>query len=153
MLGTVVVIILVAGIGYYFYNKSHTPATRATPAPAPAPAPAPVVQNPPPTNGNQNGGGDAALVSLQAFNANWQDTSGMLMLTTATWANNSNTDITSATLQCRQYNSAGTDLSEYRVALNGPTKAQTSSQFSNIALGATATGMAKVDCSIIHVKP
>jgi hypothetical protein len=156
MLGTVVVIILVAGIGYYFYNKSHTPATRATratPAPAPAPAPAPVVQNSPPANGNQNGGGDAALVSLQAFNANWQDTSGMLMLTTATWANNSNTDITSATLQCRQYNSAGTDLSEYRVALNGPTKAQTSSQFSNIALGATATGMAKVDCSIIHVKP
>jgi hypothetical protein len=153
MLGTVVVIILVAGIGYYFYNKSHTPATRATPAPAPAPAPAPVVQNPPPANGNQNGGGDAALVNLQAFNANWQDTSGMLMLTTATWANNSNTDITSATLQCRQYNSAGTDLSEYRVALNGPTKAQTSSQFSNIALGATATGMAKVDCSIIHVKP
>ncbi len=149
MMGTVVVIILVAGIGYYFYNKSHTPAK-------PAPAPAPTAQNPPASgsgSGSGNGGGNAALVNQQTFNAHWQDQSGMLVLTTATWANNSSTNITSATLQCRQYNAAGTDLSEYRVTLNGPTNAQASSTFTNIALGATATGMAKVDCSIIHVKP
>jgi hypothetical protein len=145
MVGTVVIVLLVAGLGYYFYSKSHVPAK-------PAPTPAPVVQTPPP-NGNSGNGGTAALVKLQSFNAHWQDESGMLTLTTATWANNSTTDIASATLQCRQFNTAGTDLSEYRVTLNGPTKAQASSQFSNISLGATASGMTKVDCSIIHVKP
>jgi hypothetical protein len=116
----------------------------------------PAAQNPPASgtgSGSGSGSGNAALVSQQSFNAHWQDKSGMLWLTTGTWANNSNTDITTATLQCRQFNAAGTDLSEYRVTLNGPTKASTSSQFSNISLGATATGMTKVDCSIIHVKP
>ncbi len=147
MMSTVVVIILVAGIGYYFYSKSHTPAA------TPAPAPAPTAQNPPASGSGSGGSGNAALVTQQTFDAHWQDQSGMLVLTTATWANNSTTNITSATLQCRQYNAAGTDLSEYRVTLNGPTNAKASSTFSNVGLGATATGMAKVDCSIIHVKP
>jgi hypothetical protein len=148
MMGAVVVIILAAAVGYHFYTKSHTPA-------APAPTPAPVAQNPP-ASGGGNGGGNAALVNQQTFTAHWQDKSGMLWLTTGTWANNSSMTLTSATLQCRQFNAAGTDLSEYRVTLNGPdggTKAGTSSEFSNISLGATATGVTKVDCSIIHVKP
>jgi hypothetical protein len=149
-MGTVVIVILVALAGYYFYNKSHTSA-------APAPTPVPAAQNPPASSpGSGSGGGNAELVKQQDFTAHWQDKSGMLWLTTGTWANNSNTNITSATLQCRQFNAAGTDLSEYRVTLTGPeggTKAGTSSQFSNISLGATATGMSKVDCAIIHVKP
>jgi hypothetical protein len=162
-LGTVVVIILLAGIGYYFYHRAHSAAspaptptpvttTPATPAPAPAPDPSPAAQTPP-AGDNQNGSGDADLVTQQDFNAHWEDQSGKLVLTTATWANNSAADMASATLQCRQYNEAGTDLSEFRVTLTGPTKAQTSNQFTNISLGATAAGMTKVNCSIIHVKP
>ena len=77
----------------------------------------------------------------------------MLMLTSATWKNNSTTNISSATLQCRQFNAAGADLSEYRVNLTGPTNAGDTSTFSNVSLGATAAGMTKVDCAIIHVKP
>jgi len=153
-MGTVVIVVLVLGLAYYFYSKSHAPKPAAQ-------TPAPVVQNPPsgaqdqpPASGAGNGAGDpAALVNQQTFNAHWEDQSGTLMLTTATWANNSNTNITSATLQCRQYNNSGTDLSEYRVTLNGPTNAGASSSFSNISLGATANGMTRVDCSIIHVKP
>jgi hypothetical protein len=149
MMGTVVVVILLAGIGYYYYNKLHA-------SPTPAPSPTPAAQNPPASgtgSGGGNGSGNSALVNQQTFTAHWQDQSGMLVLTTATWVNNSTTNITTATLQCRQFNAAGTDLSEYRVTLNGPTNAGTTSNFSNVSLGATAAGMTKVDCSIIHVKP
>lgn len=146
MMGTVVVVLAVLAVGYYYY-KTHPPTPTPAPTPAPAPAPAPA---PGPSGG---GGPNAALVNLQDFNAHWQDQSGMLMLTSATWKNNSTTNITSATLQCRQFNAGGTDLSEYRVTLNGPTNAGDTSTFSNVSLGATAPGMTKVDCSIIHVKP
>lgn len=144
MMGTVVVVLAVLAVGYYYY-KTHPPTPTPAPTPAPAPAPAP---------GPSGGGGpNAALVNLQDFNAHWQDQSGMLMLTSSTWKNNSTTNISSATLQCRQFNAAGTDLSEYRVNLTGPTNAGDTSTFSNVSLGATAPGMTKVDCAIIHVKP
>ncbi|MFP5230173.1 MAG: hypothetical protein ACLGXA_21360 [Acidobacteriota bacterium] len=143
-MGIVIGVLILAALGYYFYGKSQ----HRTPVAA-APNTQPATGNPPPSGSGVN----AALVNLQTFNAHWQDQSGMLMLTTATWSNNSNTNITSATLQCRQYNSAGTDLSEYRITLNGPTNAGTSSSFSNISLGATASGMTRVDCSIVRVNP
>lgn len=146
MMGTVVVVLAVLAVGYYYY-KTHPP----TPTPAPTPAPAPGPAAPGPSSSGE--GPNAALVNLQDFNAHWQDQSGMLMLTSATWKNNSTTNISSATLQCRQFNAAGTDLSEYRVNLTGPTNAGDTSTFSNVSLGATATGMTKVDCAIIHVKP
>jgi len=147
MMGTVLVVLIAAGIGYYYYNKTHPP----TPANNP-PASQPATPGNPPSSGS-GGGGSAALVNLQNFNAHWQDENGMLVLTTASWANNSNVTITSATLQCRQFNGAGTDLSEYRWTLNGPTNAGATSTYSNISLGATASGMTRVDCEIIHVKP
>lgn len=140
MMGTVIAVVLVAGLGYYYYTKTHPPTPAAN-------------DNPPASQPASGNGSDPALVNAQSFNAHWQDESGMLVLTTASWANNSPTNINSATLQCRQYNDAGTDLSEYRVTLNGPTNAGTTSSFSNVSLGATASGMSKVDCTIIHVKP
>jgi hypothetical protein len=155
IMGTVVVVVAVALIGYYVYSRSRPPVDPApspAPAPAPAPAPLPAVQTPPPAV-NPTGTDPAQLVAQQAFNAHWQDQSGMLVLASATWANNSDTPLASATLQCHQFNDAGTDLSMYRVTLDGPTAANSTSTFTNISLGATATGMTKVDCSIIHVKP
>ncbi len=147
-LSTVVVILIVAAVAWYYYNRSQHSASAA---PASNPPTQPATPSSPPSG--SGGQANAAVVKLQTFNAQWQNQSGMLILTTATWTNNSDTNITAATLQCRQYNAAGTDLSEYRVTLNGPTHAGTESTFSNISLGATATGMAKVDCTIVHVKP
>ncbi len=147
-LGIVAVILIVAAVAWYYYNRSQHSASAA---PASNPPTQPAAPSGPPSG--SGGQANAALVKLQTFDAHWQDQSGMLILTTATWTNNSDTNIASATLQCRQYNAAGTDLSEYRVTLNGPTHAATESTFSNISLGATATGMAKVDCTIVHVKP
>jgi hypothetical protein len=77
----------------------------------------------------------------------------MLVLTTAKWSNNSTANITSAVVQCEQDDASGTDLSQYRVTLNGPTAPNTWSSFSNIQIGAVANNMSKVNCSIVHVKP
>jgi Tfp pilus assembly protein PilE len=129
--GTVVVVLILAALGYYYFTKYYHPSP----------------------SGSGTSGADAALVDQQSFDGHWRSQSGMLSLTTATWSNHSNTDITSAILQCRQYNGAGTDLSEYRITLNGPTNAGATSNFSNISLGATATGMTRVTCSIVGVKP
>jgi len=134
MMGTVILVVIVAGLGYYYYNRIHPKPPAPVPQPAPQPSPNP------------------ALVNQQSFNAQWQNESGMLVLTTAKWNNNSTTDLASATVQCEQYDAIGTDLSQYRVTLNGPTPANTWSSYSNIRIGAIANRMTKVNCSIVHVK-
>lgn len=94
---------------------------------------------------------NAALVNQQKLTAHWRNQNGTLLLTAATWANDSDTAISSATLQCRQYDAAGTKLSEERQTLQGPTKAQTANQFSNIAFGVAKPDTARVECSIVQV--
>ncbi len=157
MMGTVVVVLIVAALGYYYYDKNHTPTpgTASNPpvsqpsTPGGTPGSNPPASTPPPAGGGQN----TALVNQQAFNAQWANQNGMLILTTAKWSNNSTTNITSATVECEQDDANGTDLSQYRVTLNGPTPPNTWSSYSNIQIGAVATNMAKVNCTIVHVKP
>lgn len=132
MTGTLVVLAAIVGGGYYYYNHGKTP------APTPGPTP------PPST--------DKALVQQQSFNAQWQDENGMLVLTSAKWTNSANVTLSSATVQCEQYNADGTDLSQYRVTLNGPTEGNTTSTYSNIQIGVVASGMSKVNCDVVHVK-
>jgi hypothetical protein len=151
MLGTVIVIVIVAGLGYYYYSKAHPGAgsPASNPPAASQPAPQPGAPTPPPAGS----GGNAALVNQQAFNAHWQEENGFLVLTTATWANNSGVGLTSAVVQCEQDDANGTDLSQYRVTLNGPTNANTTSSYSNIRIGAFIANTTKVNCTIVHVKP
>jgi hypothetical protein len=152
MIGTIVVIVIVVGLGYYYYNKMHpTPQAGNPPASQPStPSTNPPASTPPPPS--SGGGPNAALVNQQSFNAQWQDQSGMLVLTTAKWTNNSTSNLASAVVQCEQYDASGTDLSQYRVTLNGPTQANAVSSYSNIRIGAVANNMAKVNCSVVHVK-
>jgi hypothetical protein len=134
MMGTLVVLAAIVGGGYYFYNHWPTP----TPGPKPSPSPQPT--------------DNKALVQQQSFNAQWQAENGMLVLTSAKWTNSANVTLSSATVQCEQYNADGTDLSQYRVTLNGPTEPNTASTYSNIQIGAVASGMSKVNCDVVHVK-
>ena len=136
MIGTLLVLAAIVGGGYYYSNHGKAPA----PSPAPTPGPTPPASN------------DKALVQQQSFNAQWQDESGMLVLTSAKWTNSANVTLSSATVQCEQYNADGTDLSQYRVTLTGPTEGNTTSTYSNIQIGAVASGMSKVNCDVVHVK-
>ncbi|MFZ0632582.1 MAG: hypothetical protein WA399_15635 [Acidobacteriaceae bacterium] len=130
MTGTLVVLAAIVAVGYYYYNHGK--------APAPAPTP--------PQTTSQ------ALVQQQSFNAQWQAEGGMLVLTSAKWTNSANVTLSAATVQCEQYNADGTDLSQYRLTLNGPTEPNTASTYSNIQIGAVASGMSKVNCDVVHVK-
>jgi hypothetical protein len=153
MLGPVIVLLIIAGIGYYYYNKSHagTSAPAANPPAAGPPASQPGAPSAPPSSSGS--GGNAALVNQQTFNAHWQEENGFLVLTTATWANNSAVALTSAVVQCEQDDANGNDLSQYRVTLNGPTNPNATSSYSNIRIGAFIATTNKVNCTIVHVKP
>lgn len=131
MTGTLVVLAAIVVGGYYYYNHGKTPSPGPTP---------------PPSN-------NKALVQQQSFTAQWQDENGMLVLTSAKWTNSANVTISGATVQCEQYNADGTDLSQYRVTLNGPTQPNAASTYSNISMGAVASGMSKVNCDVVHVNP
>ena len=136
MMGTLIVLAVIVGGGYYYYNQGKAPSPSPSPTPTPVPAPS----------------NDQALVQQQSFNAQWQDESGMLVLTSAKWTNSANVTLSSATVQCEQYNADGTDLSQYRITLNGPTGGNTTSSYSNVQIGAVATGLSKVNCDVVHVK-
>jgi len=131
-MGTLLVLAAIVGGGYYYYNHGK--------APAPTPEPTQPASN------------DKALVQQQSFNAQWQEENGMLVLTSAKWTNSANVTLSAATVQCEQYNADGTDLSQYRVTLNGPTDPNSASTYSNIQIGAVAGGMSKVNCDVVHVK-
>lgn len=130
MMGTLIVLAVIIGGGYYYSNHGKTP----------APGPTPPQSN------------DKALVQQQSFSAQWQEESGMLVLTSAKWTNGADVTLSAATVQCEQDNADGTDLSQYRVTLNGPTEGNTTSSYSNIQMGAIASGMSKVNCDVVHVK-
>lgn len=135
-MSTLLVLAAIVAGGYYYYNHGKAPGP--TPSPSPSPIPAPTDSK--------------ALVQQQSFNAQWQDEGGMLVLTSAKWTNSANVTLSSATVQCEQYNADGTDLSQYRVTLNGPTQPNAASTYSNIQMGAVASGMSKVNCDVVHVK-
>jgi hypothetical protein len=150
ILGTVVVVVIVAAIGYYFYQnyqKTHSNTNPPTSSTPPASQPGPSTNPPAPGNG-----GNAALLQQQDLSAQWQATGGFVVVT-AKWSNGSTVNLSTAVMECDQFDGNGTELSQFRVTLNGPTPANTWSSYSNIRMGAVANGMSKLACKIAHVTP
>jgi len=123
---TLLVIAVVVGVGYYFVK--HLPPSPTDPA------------------------ANAALTRLQAFDAHWQAVSGFVQVSNGKWTNNATVAIDSATLECDQYDSNGTDLAQMRTTLNGPIQPGASENFNPFQMGAVATNVYKVTCTIVHVK-
>ena len=152
MLGTIVVVVIVAAIGYYFYQnyqKTHSSTNPPTTSTPPASQPGGTPTNQPPSPGT---GGNAALLQQQDLSAQWQATGGFVVVT-AKWSNGSTVNLSTAVMECDQYDANGTELSQFRVTLNGPTPANTWSSYSNIRMGAVANGLTKLACRIAHVTP
>jgi hypothetical protein len=178
----VIAIALAAG-GWYYYNDTRQtqtppanvptqpataptqPATAPTqpgggpnPAAAPGPAAGPVPGGAPPAapapGGAPDGGGaNAALVNLQSFSGRWVPTNGTVQVSDGKWSNNSTVNIQSATLECVQYDAAGSTLTQMQTTLNGPTPPQTTSSFGPFPMGAIQQNMSKVNCGIVGVNP
>lgn len=128
-LGTVLVVLAMAGMGYYFY-------THRTPAAPPTPP----------------AGANAALAKQQAFSAHWQTENGFIQISNGTWKNNATVPIQSATLECDQYSSNGTDLDEMQTTLNGPVPPGSTSTFPVFQMGEVANYLDHVTCTIVHIK-
>jgi len=120
------VIALVAAVGYYFVK--HLPSSSTDPA------------------------ANAALTKLQTFDAHWQAIYGFVQVSNGKWTNNATIAIDSATLECDQYDSNGTDLAQMRTTLNGPIQPGASETFNPFQMGAVAANVYKVTCTIVHVK-
>jgi hypothetical protein len=125
--GTFLVIALALGGGYYFYS---------THKPAPAP--------PAPSN--------SAVAKQEAFDAHWQTVNGFIQISSGKWTNNSTVPVQSATLECAQYDASGTELDQMRTTLNGPTQPGGSITFNPFWMGAVASNLNRVTCTIVHVE-
>jgi hypothetical protein len=140
----IIIVGALVAAGYYYYNNrtpASTPATPGTPA-APATPGAPAAA-PPALN--------AQLAKQQSFAAHWQAVNGFIQISNGAWTNSSIVPIQSATLECDQYATNGTDLAQFRMTLNGPVPAGTVSNFSPFQMGEVALNMNSVTCTIVDV--
>ena len=126
--GLVVLLVLIAGAGYYYYTHK-TPPTPAKPA----------VDN-------------ITLAKQQTFGAHWNAINGFIQISNGKWTNNSQYPVQSATLECDQYDVSGTDLDQMRTTLNGPLQPGATDTFNPFQMGAVANNLSSVTCTIVHVK-
>ncbi len=124
----ILIVLAVLGAGYYYSTKPKPPA---------------------PADPNAK----AALIKQQAFDAHWQAVNGFVQVSNGKWTNNATVAIQSSTLECDQYDSSGTDLAQMRTTLNGPVQPGNSTTFNPFQMGAVATNVNRVTCTIVHVKP
>lgn len=131
---TLIVVAAIAAGGYYYYThdyvKDHTPAAS-----------------------QGQGGAAAALGKQQAFDAHWQTANGFVELSNGRWTNNASVAVQSATLQCDQYDSNGNDLDQMRTTLNGPVQPGGTDTFDPFSVGAVASNLDQVKCTITYARP
>ena len=125
-LGTVIVIVLAVG-GWYYYSRHKTTPT------------------PPVTT--------AQLAQQQNFAGHWESVIGFIEVSNSKWTNNSKVAIQSATLECDQYSSNGSDLAQMRTTLNGPLQPGGYQTFNTFQMGTVADYMNRVTCWIVDVSP
>lgn len=134
--GTLVVLAAVALGGYYYYThywvKDHPPAAAKS---------------------QSQGGTAAALGKQQAFDAHWQTVNGFVQLSNGKWTNNANVAIQTSTLECDQYDSGGNLLDQMRTTLNGPVQPGATDTFNPFTVGAVASNLNRVTCTIMYAKP
>jgi hypothetical protein len=135
-MGTLVILIALAVGGYYYYTHYYQ---KDHPSGSQPPA--------------SQAGAAAVLGKQQAFDAHWQTVNGFIQLTNGKWTNNANVAVQSATLVCQQMDGAGNDLDEWRTTLNGPVQPGGTDTFDPFNVGAVATNLNKVVCSIQYAKP
>lgn len=133
-LGTVVVAAAIAAGGYYYYTHDY-------------------VKNHSQASSQAQAGAGAALGKQQAFDASWQTVNGFVQLSNGKWTNNSNVAVSSATLECDQYDASGNELDQMRTTLNGPVQPGGTDTFNPFSMGAVANNLNRVTCTIMYAKP
>ena len=138
-------VVIIGGVLFgLWYIGTHDQTSQQAPTPPPGGAP-------PATGPN------AAIIAQQTYTTQWNVVNGDVHLSNQQWANNSQTTIQSADLECDQYDQTGADQAQKHVDLTDQTgaavKPGTTEQFGDLDIGAAVTGLTKVNCGIVGVTP
>ena len=157
MLWLAVAVAAAAG-GWYYYHKPPTP----TPAPQtqnppvqPGGAP-PQPATPAQPGGPGPGGPNAALVQQQQWSSQEQPANGYVQVQNGKWVNGSQVPITTAVLECDQYDANQTVLAQNQTNLtlsNPPLAPGGNATFNNFNAGQIVQNVNSVNCGIVAVTP
>lgn len=150
--------VAVAAGGWYYYHKPPTPTTPTTqPQPAPQPGGAPPQPATPAQPGGPGPGGpNAALVQQQQWSSQEQPANGMVQVQNGKWVNGSAVAITTAVLECDQYDANQTVLAQNQTNLtlsNPPLTPGGDATFQSFNAGQIVQNVNSVNCGIVAVTP
>ncbi len=159
MLWLVIAVVAAVG-GWYYYHNQH-PTTATTPPTAPQTAPQPGGAPPGPASpaqpgGPGPGGPNAALVQQQQWSSQEQPVNGSVQVQNGKWVNGSQVAITSAVLECDQYDANQTVLAQNQTNLtlsNPPLTPGNNATFNNFNAGQIVQNVNSVNCGIVDVTP
>jgi hypothetical protein len=145
--------------GWYYYHQQH-----------PTPTPTPQTQNPPVQPGGAPpqpatpaqpggpgpGGPNAALVQQQQWSSQEQPVNGQVQVQNGKWVNGAQVAITTAVLECDQYDANQTVLAQNQTNLtlsNPPLTPGGDATFNNFNAGQIVQNVNSVNCGIVAVTP
>jgi hypothetical protein len=105
--------------------------------------------------GQGGAGGTDNIAQQQKFTFNPVNQNGTVEITQATWENDSNVTITSATLECAQFDAQNQIIqaSIMQTTLNGPLSPGQNTTFPSFQMGQVQQGVQEVKCGIVQVVP
>ena len=156
-----IVIAIAAAVGGWYYYQNHQPTTATTPPTAPQTAPQPGGAPPAPATpaqpgGPGPGGPNAALVQQQQWSSTEAPANGQVQVQNGKWVNGSQVAITSAVLECDQYDANQTVLAQNQTNLtlsNPPLTPGNNATFNNFNAGQIVQNVNSVNCGIVDVTP
>lgn len=153
-----VIAVAAAAGGWYYYHQQHptpAPTTQTQPAPQPGGAP-PQPATPAQPGGPGPGGPNAALVQQQQWSSQEEPANGYVQVQNGKWVNGSAVGITSAVLECDQYDANQTVLAQNQTNLtlsNPPLTPGGNATFNNFNAGQIVQNVNSVNCGIVAVTP
>ncbi len=154
------VIAIAAAAGGWYYYHNHQPTTATTPtAPQTAPLPGgapPQPATPAQPGGPGPGGPNAALVQQQQWSSQEEPANGYVQVQNGKWVNGSAVAITTAVLECDQYDANQTVLAQNQTNLtlsNPPLTPGGNATFNNFNAGQIVQNVNSVNCGIVAVTP
>ncbi len=154
-----VIAVAVAAGGWYYYHNQQTTTATTPPAPQTAPQPGgapPQPATPAQPGGPGPGGPNAALVQQQQWSSQEQPANGYVQVQNGKWTNGSTVNITSATLECDQYDANNTVLAQNQTNLtlsNPPLTPGGDATFQAFNAGQIVQNVNSVNCGIVDVAP
>lgn len=155
MLWLVIAVAAAAG-GWYYYHKppEPTPQTQNPPA-QPGGAP-PQPATPAQPGGPGPGGPNAALVQQQQWSSQEQPVNGQVQVQNGKWVNGAAVAITTAVLECDQYDANQAVLAQNQTNLtlsNPPLTPGGNATFNSFNAGQIVQNVNSVNCGIVAVTP